>query len=73
MIDAPNTTIEGLAITGFATGAGIDLEPEANSLGDTITGNFIGVSQFNPLSFNPVQPAANPTGNEFGIWVEQQQ
>jgi hypothetical protein len=69
VIDAPNTTIEGLAITGFADGAGIYLEPESNALGDTITGNFIGVNQFNPVSFNPVQPAANSTGNEFGIWA----
>jgi len=68
-IEAPNTTVDGLSITGFS-GAGIALEPSLNTvggaLGDTIWGDFIGVSQFNPKTFNPV---SSKTANANGVGI----
>ena len=59
----PNCTIDGLSITGFS-GAGIALEPGSNTvsgaLGDTIWGNFIGVSQFNPDDLQPGRSEQEP-------------
>ncbi len=71
---APNCTVDGLSITGFQYGAGIAVEPPSGgstsgALGDDIWGNWIGVGQFNPDTFDTVVPAGNPQGNEFGIWV----
>ncbi len=55
VIDAPNTTVSGLSITGF-TGAGIVLEPPpgtpTGTVGDIIFGNFIGIASFDSHSFN---------------------
>jgi hypothetical protein len=71
-IDAQNCTIDGLIITGFPEGAGIALLPPtavAGLPGDTIWGNFIGVTQFNPGSFNPVAPTSNPYANDVGISI----
>ena len=62
-VQAPGCTIDGLSLTGFS-GAAIFLEPGSatvtGAVGDTVWGNFIGVSQFNPHTYNPVKPA-----NEF--------
>ncbi len=73
-IAASNTTVEGLSITGFQDGAGIDIETPVNSPsngapGDLIWGNWIGVGQFDPFTFDPVVASGNPEGDEFGIWV----
>ena len=72
MVAAPGCTIDGLSITGFG-GAAIALEPVpvgstiTGSLGDTVWGNFIGVSQFNPRNFNLVDPANNSDADGVGI------
>ena len=72
-IAAANCTVDGLIITGFS-GAGIALQPTSSTIsgtiGDTIWGNFIGVSQFSPLSFNPVTPAKNPAANGVGLLID---
>ena len=70
---APGCTIDGLSLTGFG-GAAIVLEPATQhvggSLGNTVWGNFIGVTQFNPQSFNPVNPGNNPYANGVGILID---
>ncbi len=72
-VAAQNCTIDGLSITGFSEGAGIALEEPSTSLialpGDTIWGNFVGVYQFNPVSFNHVSPTTNAEANDVGISV----
>ncbi len=71
-IAAPNCTIDGLIITGFS-GAAIAVQPPSStvtgSIGDTIWGNFLGVTQFSVHSFNPVNPAQNPYANGVGLLI----
>jgi hypothetical protein len=74
IVTAPGCTIDGLSITGFG-GAGIVLQPGSASIsgtiGDTIWGDFIGVSQFDPKSYNLiVNPGANPYANGVGILID---
>jgi hypothetical protein len=75
VVDSPSCTIDGLSITGFG-GAAIALEPASagasltGTLGDTVWGNFIGVSQFNSRSFNLVASANNPNANGVGIVID---
>ncbi len=63
IVAAPGCTIDGLSITGFG-GAGIVLEPGSTtisgSLGNTIWGNFIGVTQFNSRELQPCQSRQQP-------------
>ncbi len=69
-VQAPGCTIDGLSLTGFS-GASIFLEaPASSSVGSTIRGNFIGVSQFNPRTYNPVNPLPNVAANGVGILVD---
>ncbi len=72
-VAAPGCTIDGLSITGFG-GAGIVLAPGSTtitgSLGDTVWGNFIGVTQFNSRGYNPVNPVNNPYANGVGILID---
>ncbi len=74
-LNVPACTIDGLIITGFS-GAAIALAPQTGnstiggSLGDTVWGNFIGVSQFNPKTFNPVNPSRNPNANGVGLLID---
>src|SRR5262249_5213107 len=71
-IAAQNCTVDGLSLTGF-TGAAIALQVPATIVagvpGDTIWGNFLGVTQFNPHSFNPVVPTTNLYANGTGIVI----
>ncbi len=73
VVAAPGCTIDGLSITGFG-GAGIVLEPGSTTitgtLGDTVWGNFLGVTQFNSKGYNPVNPADNPYADGVGILVD---
>src|SRR5262249_43597951 len=71
-IAAQNCTVDGLSLTGFS-GAAIALEPPSTIVagvpGDTIWGNFIGVTQFNPHGFNPVVASTNLNANGAGIVI----
>ena len=74
-IAAGGSTIDGLILTGFS-GAAIALTPPTGnstiggSLGDTVWGNFIGVSQFNCRTFNPVDPSRNTDANGVGLLID---
>lgn len=69
-VQAPGCTIDGLSLTGFS-GAAIFLEaPSSSSVGSTIRGNLIGVSQFNPRTYNPVNDKANVAANGVGILID---
>jgi hypothetical protein len=72
-VQAPGCTIDGLSLTGFS-GVAIFLEPSSatvsGAIGATVWGNFIGVTQFNPQSTNPVNPAANSSANGVGILID---
>jgi hypothetical protein len=73
-VRAQGSTIDGLSLTGF-TGAAIFLEPSsANAgvaIGDVVWGNLIGVTQFNPLSYNLInKPSANTSANGVGVLID---
>ncbi len=72
-VRAQNCTIDGLTLTGF-TGAAIFLEPSSatvsGAVGDTVWGNFIGVTQFNSQSYNPVKPSTNTNANGVGVLID---
>jgi hypothetical protein len=65
-------TIDGLIITDFS-GAGIALLPGAlsntSAIGDTVWGNFIGVSSFDIHSSSLVPVGGNPLANGLGITI----
>ena len=73
-VQAPGCTIDGLSLTGFS-GAAIFLEPGssavAGAVGDTVWGNFIGVNQFNPHTYNPVKPSTNSFANGVGVLIDE--
>jgi hypothetical protein len=72
-VQAPGCTIDGLSLTGFG-GAAIFLEPSSSqttgAIGDTVWGNFIGVTQFSPHTFNPVNPGRNSSANGVGVLID---
>lgn len=72
-VQSAGCTIDGLSLTGF-DGAAIFLEPGSSTVtglaGDTVWGNFIGVSQFSPHSTDPVAPATNSEANGVGILID---
>jgi hypothetical protein len=72
-LQAQGCTIDGLSLTGF-TGAAIFLEPSSatvgGAVGDVVWGNFIGVTQFNPHSYNPVKPSTNANANGVGVLID---
>jgi hypothetical protein len=67
-----NCWIDGLTITGFS-GPGISLLPgtsgQQGAIGDTIFGNFIGVTSFDRLATNLVTRGANALANGVGIAI----
>jgi hypothetical protein len=72
-VEAPGSTIDGLAITAFQGGA-IALDPSQTdpltaSLGDTVWGNDLGVTQFIDTSYNVVNPTTNRDANGYGILI----
>ena len=72
-IATPGCTVDGLSITGFS-GAAIALEasatPITGSLGSTVWGNFVGVTQFSTRTFSPVNDAHNSNANGVGIAID---
>jgi hypothetical protein len=65
-------TVDGLILTNFS-GAGIALLPGAmantSAIGDSVWGNFIGVSSFDTQSSSLVPVGGNPLANGVGITI----